>query len=243
MEPRCINAGNRGPFTLDGTRTYLVGSEVVAIIDPGPDVDSHVRAVVREAEGARQVTVLLTHGHQDHVGAAEAVAAALGAPIVGAGHAGAKALGDGDSVETDDGALLAVETPGHSRPHLAFHWPEAGALFPGDLILGEGETTWVGEYLGCVADYLASLARLREYAPEILYPAHGPPIEDVQGALDAYEAHRLDRIRQVEKIVSATPGITPEEVLERAYGDTIPAELEAAALKSVQVILHHLDAR
>ena len=36
---------------------------------------------------------------------------------------------------------------------------------------------------------------------------------------------------------------TPDEVLERVYGDTIPAELEVAALKSVQVILHHLDAR
>lgn len=243
MEPRCINAGNRGPFTLDGTRTYVVGSQVVAIIDPGPDVDHHVRAVVREARGAREVSVLLTHGHQDHAGAAEAVAVALGAPIVGVGHPRAEVLEDGAAVETDHGVLVAVETPGHSRPHLAFHWPEAGALFPGDLVLGEGETTWVGEYPGCVGDYLDSLQRVRECASRVLYPAHGPPIEDAPGALDAFEAHRRDRIRQVEEMIRAAPDATPADVLDGVYGDTIPDGLEAAALKSVQVILHHLDAR
>ncbi|GMR13587.1 MAG: MBL fold metallo-hydrolase [Gemmatimonadota bacterium] len=241
MEPRYINAGNRGPFTLDGTRTYFVGSDVVAIIDPGPDVEDHVRAVVREANGARRVVVLLTHGHPDHSGAAEAVASALGAPVLGVRHGAGTVLTDGEAVETDHGALVAIETPGHSKPHLSFHWPDAGAVFPGDLILGEGDTTWVGEYPGCVADYLASLARLRDLAPRVMYPAHGPSIEDVPGTLDAYEAHRHDRISQVEGIVSSRPGATPAEILGLVYGDTLEDGLRGAALKSVEALMHHVS--
>ena len=226
---------------MDGTRTYFVGSHVVAIIDPGPDVEDHVRAVVREAQGAQRVMVLLTHGHPDHAGAAEAVASALGAPVLGVRHANGRVLADGDAVETDHGALVAMETPGHSRPHLSFHWPEARAVFPGDLVLGEGDTTWVGEYPGCVADYLTSLARLRDLAPDVMYPTHGPAIEDVPGTLDAYEAHRHDRINQVERIVSSRPDATPAEIFGSVYGDAIPDVLRGAALESVEALMHHVS--
>ena len=241
MEPRYINAGNRGPFTLDGTRTYFIGSEVVAIIDPGPDVEDHVRAVVREAQGAQRAMVLLTHGHPDHAGAAQAVASALGAPVLGAGHGAGNALADGDAVETDHGALVAIETTGHSKPHLSFHWPDANALFPGDLILGEGDTTWVGEYPGCVADYLTSLARVRDLGPGVMYPTHGPPIDDVPGTLDAYEAHRHDRISQVGRVVSSLPDATAAEVFALVYGDTLPNGMRGAALESVEALMYHVS--
>jgi glyoxylase-like metal-dependent hydrolase (beta-lactamase superfamily II) len=69
-------------------------------------------------------------------------------------------LRDGDAVDTDHGALVALHTPGHTRITSASTAGE-GALFAGDLILGEGDTTWVAEYPGCVADYFDSLARLR----------------------------------------------------------------------------------
>jgi len=127
VKPRCIVADNPGPFTLDGTRTYLVGHRRVAVIDPGPDVESHVRAVVNAVAEAEDVRVLLTHGHADHVGAAEAVAGAVGAQILGVGIPAARALGDRETVETDQGRLVSIDTPGHSREHVAFHWIEADA--------------------------------------------------------------------------------------------------------------------
>ena len=83
MKPRCIKADNPGLFTLDGTRTYLVGRHRIAIIDPGPDVDSHVRALVREVAGAEKMWVLLTHGHADHAGSGAKLAGLLDAEIIG----------------------------------------------------------------------------------------------------------------------------------------------------------------
>ena len=240
MRPRCIVADNPGPFTLDGTRTYLVGHRRVAIIDPGPDVESHVRAVAHAVAEAEDAWVLLTHGHADHAGAAEAVAGTVGAEILGVGIAAARALGDSETVETDQGRLVSVETPGHSREHVAFHWLEASAAFPGDLVLGRGETTWVGEYEGCVADYLDSLERLRALRCSVLYPAHGPSLEDPDRTLDAFEAHRRERIRQVQETLAARPEASTDELVAEVYGTTIPEGLEAAARKSVEAIRHFL---
>ena len=241
MRPRCIVADNPGPFTIDGTRTYLVGHKRVAIIDPGPYVDSHVRAVVREVAEAEQVSVLLTHGHADHSGAAEAVARECGAEILGVGIPGARALGVSEIVETDQGRIASVDTPGHSREHVTFHWIEAEAGFPGDVVLGQGETTWVGEYEGCVADYLESLDLLRGMGFSTLYPGHGPAIEDPVASLDAFEAHRRERIRQVEEILAVRPSATTEELLAEVYGSTIPAGLEGAALQSLKAIQEFLS--
>ena len=241
MRPRCIVADNPGPFTLDGTRTYLVGHKRVAIIDPGPYVDSHVRAVVRAVAEAEQVWVLLTHGHADHSGAAEAVARECGAEILGVGIPGARAVGVSEIVETDQGRITSVDTPGHSREHVTFHWIEAEAGFPGDVVLGQGETTWVGEYEGCVADYLQSLDRLRGMGFRTLYPGHGPAIENPGATLDTFEAHRRVRIRQVEGLLAVHPEATTDELVAEIYGDTIARGLESAASMSVAAIREFLD--
>lgn len=237
MRPRCVVSDNPGPFTLDGTRTYLVGRRRVAIIDPGPDVDSHVRAVLHAVSEAEHVWVLVTHGHADHAGAAEEVAQALGAEIRGRGVGSARPMATRDAVETDQGRLVGVDTPGHTREHVTFHWPEADAAFPGDLILGQGDTTWVGEYEGCVADYLNSLQILRTLRCRVLYPTHGPPVEDPEQTLDTFEAHRRDRIRQVREILAMRPEATTNEVVMEVYGRGFAdGRVARAATHSVEAI-------
>ena len=240
-----VLAENSGPFTLDGTRTYLVGRDQVAVIDPGPDLPAHVQAVVRAVAGARSVTVLVTHGHGDHAGAAAPLAEAVGAPVLGPTELGAadRTLGEGDVVHTDRGPLIAVDTPGHTRGHLSYHWPHREALFVGDLLLGRGDTTWVAEYSGCVADYLDSLARLRRMAPRVLYPGHGPPITDPGRALDRFETHRRARVRQVEEALARNPSVEPDELMGLVYGDTVPPALQAAARRSIDALVEHLAAR
>ena len=42
--PRSLRANNPGPFTLDGTRTWIVGRREVAIVDPGADADDQASA-------------------------------------------------------------------------------------------------------------------------------------------------------------------------------------------------------
>jgi glyoxylase-like metal-dependent hydrolase (beta-lactamase superfamily II) len=236
---RCVLADNPGPFTLDGTRTYVVGTRQPVVVDPGPDVEAHLRAVGSLVEDAERVTILLTHGHGDHAGGAARLARSTGGRILGAGPV-EEVLSDGDSVETDAGELVAVSTPGHARDHLCFHWRQRGALFAGDLVLGEGDTTWVAGYPGCVADYLRSLARLRGMALRRIYPAHGDPIDDVDARLARFEEHRRERIAQVEAALEVNPSATRRQILERVYGGTIPPALESAAMESLGALLDYL---
>jgi glyoxylase-like metal-dependent hydrolase (beta-lactamase superfamily II) len=246
-EPEVVRAPNRSSFTLDGTRTFLVGRRRVAVIDPGPDVADHIRALVVRLEEAEEVRILLTHGHGDHAGAAPALALALGAPVLagpGTSYEGPhQPLREGDVVPTDGGSLVTLEVPGHARGHLAFHWREPDALFVGDLVLGRGDTTWLGEYPGCVEDYLVSLEKVRALCPGVLYPAHGPPVTDVTRVLDAYRAHREERLARLARVRRERPEATPDELLALVYGDAFPPRLTRAARASMEVMLHHLEPR
>ena len=236
-----MNAGNAGPFTLDGTRTYLVGKRLVAVIDPGPEQPEHITALASSVAGAERVSIVLTHGHGDHAGAARALAEATGAPVLGPSGLETidREIGSGVSVETDEGVLIAVGTPGHTADHLCYHWPERDALFAGDLLLGNGDTTWVAEYPGCVADYLGSLARVRAYDLDIIYPTHGPPLANPSDALDRFEAHRRSRIERVREALAAHPDADEEELLHAVYGETVPTEMRGAALKSLRALVEH----
>ena len=239
IRPRVVKAANPGPFTLDGTRTYIVGRATRAVIDPGPDDPGHLGALRAAVAGARRVTVLVTHDHADHSGCARALADALGAPLLGPCRGADGPLADGDAVETDQGRLVAVDTPGHCAGHLSFHWPRARALFAGDLMLGEGSTTWVGEYRGCVRDYLASLERVEALGLSVIHPAHGPPLEEVPSALAAYREHRLARIEQAELARRNHPDATPAQLVTTIYGDELPPLLRDAAEASIAAMLDY----
>lgn len=239
---RTFVAPNPGSFTLDGTRTYVVGRTRPAVIDPGPDAESHLKRLWDEVSDAAAPTILLTHGHSDHAGGAEVLSRYLDAPIRGAGP-GAESLDPGDSVETDAGELVAVATPGHASPHLSFHWLEEDALFVGDLLLGQGRTTWVGGYPGCVSDYLESLDRVEALSPRILYPGHGPPVFDVSMAVDRYRSHRLRRLDQLRGLRRTTPEASPEDLARKLYGHLEGEGLHKAGIESVRAMLHHLDTK
>jgi glyoxylase-like metal-dependent hydrolase (beta-lactamase superfamily II) len=240
VRPRAVNAGNAGPFTLDGTRTFLVGDRDVAVIDPGPEVDSHLGALLSALDSAVRVHVVVTHWHGDHADLAERLAQELGGvPVHGPGPRADVSVADGDRLLTDAGPLVALSTPGHAREHVALHHPDSGSLFVGDLLLGEGDTTWVGEYEESVGDYLESLQRVRALSPRVLFPTHGPEILDVPDALDRYEAHRRSRIEQVRAALTAAPQATPEELMERVYG-VVPGGLGGAAMMSLRATLHYL---
>jgi glyoxylase-like metal-dependent hydrolase (beta-lactamase superfamily II) len=233
----------------------------VAVIDPGPDEEDHIRALVVALEGAREVKILLTHHHRDHAGAAIHLAREVGATIYGppACRPETKAskdtpkrdenlsgvsfqqLAEGGEVATGQGELVVFEVPGHTRDHLAFHWRQAGALFVGDLLLGRGETTWVGEYLGCMGDYLASLDRVEKLGPSVIYPGHGPPISSPSRALGRFRHHRLERLEQVRMARLENPEADSRQLAAMVYGGEIPDKLLKAATASVDAALFHLD--
>lgn len=245
--PRRIRADNPGPFTFDGSVTYLLGHDDVVILDPGPDVDDHVRALVRAVGGADRTRVVLTHGHDDHAGGVDRLLHALRAAghgpvdVVGAGHFRARVPAPEERITFDHGHLEAVPTPGHTRDHLAWYWAGARALFAGDHVLGHGETTWVAEYPGCVADYLASLHRLRALDLAVIHPGHGPDLHAPYDALDRFEAHRRSRIEQVRALRRADPGLAGEALFRRVYGDTVPPGLEGPARRSLSAVEEYVD--
>lgn len=243
MKPlRTVLATNPGPFTHEGTRTHLVGRRRVAVVDPGPDNPGHLDALAREVADAEGVTILLTHGHRDHAGGVDGLLARVPeAQVMGAGHPVARPLADGEAVGTDAGALVALATPGHTRDHLAFYWPDARALFPGDMVLGVGDTTWVAEYPGCVADWLASLARLETLPLETIHPAHGPDDHDPAALFRRYRAHREARIARVREVMARHPGAGPEALLGGVYGDTVPPDLQGAALASLKALVRYVE--
>jgi hydroxyacylglutathione hydrolase len=255
---RWVDAGNAGPFTLEGTRSHIVGRRRVVIVDPGPEEHRHVDALAAAVKDADEVVILVTHGHPDHAGAAPALGARLRVPVAGAWGAELRAEGepeaspgppqalrfrrltDGERIATDAGDLIALHTPGHAREHVAFHWPAAGAVFVGDLVLGSGDTTWVGGYPECVADYLASLVRVEGLAPRLLFPAHGPPVTNPLAHVERYRAHRLARIAQVERTLAAWPEASVDQLLQIVYGHAVPSALLPAARASLTALIEHV---
>ncbi len=230
-----VHAGNPGPFTLDGTNTWLVGRDPCWIVDPGPDLQEHVAAVLAEAElrgGAGGIA--LTHDHGDHAGAAAAVRAGAGGVPVGAARwKGADViLGDGDTF----GPLQVVATPGHATDHLAF--VRGGVCFTGDAVLAQS-SVFVAPDPGALRGYLAALERLRTMELELLCTGHGPPVTDPGALLDRYLAHRADRERRL--VAALGDGLrTVDELLDRVWDDA-PPSLRLAATATLAAHLGKLE--
>jgi glyoxylase-like metal-dependent hydrolase (beta-lactamase superfamily II) len=241
LEPRILKAGNRGPFTLDGSRSYLIGRKLAVVIDPGPDVEEHVRALVVALEDAEEVRIVLTHHHGDHAGGARKLSEALAAPVLGPPSAGFQPLSEGDSLPTDEGDLEVLSVPGHTRDHIAFFWPQGRAMFVGDLLLGRGATTWLGEYPGCVGDYLASLDRISAWEPGVLFPGHGKAMREPLRALGRFRDHRLERLQRLRSAREESPDASLETLARVVYGRELPPRLVKASLSSIEVMVHHLD--
>jgi glyoxylase-like metal-dependent hydrolase (beta-lactamase superfamily II) len=233
---RSFTAPNPSAMTLDGTRTFVIGHERVAVIDPGPAIDEHLDAVA-DAVGGADALILLTHRHPDHAEGAAPLAARLGgARVVAPGGD----LMDGARFDTDDGTLVAIHTPGHTPDHFSFLHERTAAVFCGDLMAGGLDTTWVGTPEGDLDAYIASLDRLRGLEPRVIHPAHGPSIDDPAATIDAYLRHREARQRQVLAALRTGPADV-YAIAERVYAGTIPPELRTYAASATEAYLLRLE--
>lgn len=234
---KIVRAENPGPMTLDGTRTYVVGTSRLAVVDPGPiDVD-HLGRIYAAVAGRQVATILLTHAHADHSGLARETARVLDAPIQASAET-LRRLGvdgipvvDGELVNpAPDLGLVALRSPGHSGDHTTYLSEPGRWLFTGDLVLGEGSSAILHPD-GNVTACLSSLARLCAVRPTKLFPGHGPPIDDGLDALEKYRAHRLDREDQIVRSLTAGAADIPA-IREAVYG-TLPEGLVWAAEASI----------
>jgi glyoxylase-like metal-dependent hydrolase (beta-lactamase superfamily II) len=247
---RRIVADNPSKFTYRGTGTYLIGCGRVAVIDPGPDLDSHRDALARALAGERVTHIFVTHCHADHSPLAAWLKESTGAPTLAFGPHGAidpsddvvteeaidtafapdVRLDHGEAVVGDGWTIEAVHTPGHTSNHLCFALAEERALFSGDHVMG-WSTTVIAPPDGNMTSYLDSLRLLLARTDDVLWPTHGGPVTDPKPYLEAYLEHRLERERQVLACVRAGVGRIPDIVAELYV--TVPEELHPAAGRSV----------
>ncbi len=215
-----VRAPNASPMTLQGTNSYIVecGEGVALVIDPGPEIDAHIAAIV-DAAAARNATirtVLLTHGHPDHAMGAPSLVAATGARLYA--HPNCKVPHDEDlplegDLRTGSVTLRVIDAPGHTFDHAIFYLPEERALFTGDTILGEG-TTVIAPPGGAMRPYQHTLQRLADEFGDarVIYGGHGPVITDPRATIADYIEHRQMREQQIIDALREGPQTIPDLV-------------------------------
>ncbi len=260
---RAIVANNPGPFTFKGTVSYIIGRGKVAIVDPGPDDDAHVAALLDGVRGETVTHIFVTHTHRDHSPAVPKIKAATGAAVYAQGphrparplHIGEAsrldasadmdfrpdvALADGAVVSGDGWNIEAVTTPGHTANHMAFAFKEADLLFSGDHVMG-WSTTIVAPPDGAMSDYMASLQKLARRSEPLYLPGHGGPVRDAPGFVQQLIRHREKREASIVRRLGAGAADIP--TLVRAIYIGLDARLVGAASLSVLAHLEDLVAR
>src|SRR5262245_13044135 len=167
---RRLTAPNPGAMTGPGTNSYILGDagSGLAVIDPGPLIESHVEAI-RAAAGGPIRWILCTHSHVDHSPAAAPLKARTGATVLGMlakyperqdpTFVPDRALAHGDRLEVAGFRLRVLHTPGHASNQLCFLEEGGRLLFSGDHLM-QGSTVVINPPDGHMATYLASLRLL-----------------------------------------------------------------------------------
>jgi len=167
------NLVTSGTFSLDGgtwdvdNNVWIVGNDEECIIIDAPH---DAAAIINQVRSRKVKAILLTHAHNDHIGAAREVADALGAPI----YLNKEDLvlweqvypeatpdhyhSDGDVFEVGGTVLKAIHTPGHSPGSTCFHLESEGTVFTGDTLFNGGPGATGRSY----SDYPTILKSIRE---------------------------------------------------------------------------------
>lgn len=247
-----VLAHNPSAFTYYGTQTYLVGTRELAVIDPGPDLPEHLDALEKAIACRPVAAIMCTHTHGDHSPAARPLAERTGAPIIGCAPLALETVGpradasfDGDyaphrvlageeALQIDGAAITAVATPGHTSNHLCFAFGDV--LFTGDHVMG-WSTTVVIPPDGDMAAYMRSLDKLRQRDDRIYYPAHGPAVKNPQQYVRHLMGHRMQREKQIQRLISERPRPIPD-IVANAYPGLDPRLVIAAG---GSVLAHLID--
>ena len=259
-----ITANNASPMTFTGTRSYILGTNNLIVIDPGPDSEAHLSSIMKYI-GKRKVTdILLTHSHVDHSPLSRQLKIETGAKIIGFGSAdeartsfmkklsSSLDLGGEEGIDKDlaldekvyekqmlklnNYSIEVVHTPGHLSNHICFSLRGRKILFSGDHVMGWA-TTLISPPDGDLGSFMNSLEKLSARDEVVYYPGHGKPLKEPRKMVLAQIKHRRDREKQILNSVSKISR-TPAEIVDEVYIDLNPM-LKAAAIRNV--LAHLID--
>lgn len=260
---RRILAPNPSPMTYRGTNTYIVGTSDLAVIDPGPEADAHLDAILAAVGSTQKIThIIVTHAHIDHSPLAAGLSQRTGAQVYafGPASAGRSAImqdlaatglaaggegidvafapdvrvADGDVIGGSDWTLEAIHTPGHIGNHICLGMGDL--CFTADHVMGWASSL-VSPPDGDLTDFMASCAKLQQRKWARFFPGHGAPIEDPAARLEWLVSHRLSREAAVLEALKTGPA-TAATLAEMIYTETPPALLSAATRN---VLAHLID--
>jgi glyoxylase-like metal-dependent hydrolase (beta-lactamase superfamily II)/8-oxo-dGTP pyrophosphatase MutT (NUDIX family) len=238
------------------TNCYLIGHEKLLVIDPATyDHDERQRLLrVIERLSLPVEAVFLSHHHEDHIGSARWLSEQLNVPVwahpktaelVKDALTVDRTFEDGDVLDLGSDAigkkfeLELLHTPGHAAGHIVFvdrRRNDRRSMIVGDMVASTG-TIIVDPDDGSMREYVEQLVRMRDLAPGVLFPSHGPPIYDGVAKLEAYLEHRKMREEKVLAAVKTHGPINARALVPHAYDDT-PEKAWPLAERS---LLAHLE--
>jgi glyoxylase-like metal-dependent hydrolase (beta-lactamase superfamily II) len=163
-------------------------------------------------------------------------------------------LGEGDfrplhdeaELEFESGSLRVLHTPGHTPGSCSFVREANRTLICGDCVLKRITPNPIlspdpidpTKRFPSLAEYLVSLAKLREYRPTLAYGGHGEPVSDFEEIFNRYVRAIDERQRRVLSHVTSS-GVTAFEVAKDLFPNSFDADVHRFLAISESVA--HLD--
>ena len=244
-----ITANNGGVFTGNGTNTYLIGSDDITLIDPGPNDAEHIEKIL-SLGGDKTKRILVTHTHKDHSPAAFPISKKLNIPMFGRlvdrdsewedeTFVPDVVLNHGDTISTNEYSLETIHTPGHASNHLCFYIKDIKCLLTGDHIM-DGSTVVIAPPDGNMTEYIDSLKLLENYDIDYFAPGHGNFMEEPSKTIQSIIRHRLSRESKVIRCIEDKNNSNIDELLLSVYDD-VPEMLHPIAKMSLLAHLIKLE--